>query len=98
MNTGENRDASTRTPLLHTVADVGLWTELRDKPHDKETRPSWSRAVPLRMEPPYGRPEHASWANPDALAGHSHARGPTLVSPPAPSPRLQIFSRWGPPL
>jgi len=40
MNTGENRDASTRTPLLHTVADVGLWTELRDKPHDKETRPS----------------------------------------------------------
>jgi hypothetical protein len=39
MNTSENRDASTRAPLLQTLADVGLRTGLGDKPRDKETRP-----------------------------------------------------------
>ena len=36
MNTGENHDASTRSPLLQTAADAGLWTGLRDKPRDKK--------------------------------------------------------------
>jgi hypothetical protein len=40
MNTGENLDVSTRTPLLQTAAYVGLWTGLRDNHVTRKAAPS----------------------------------------------------------